>query len=125
MRLASVKSPSSIPSDPIESLEQELESFTAELTIDPWVADHNCPFRKLKFGNLGLDLLVFQSNLLDSYDLASICCAVNVWTESKIAFDLSSTQTNNGFVEFILDFCQQRTFFFFGFSSTELTVLRM
>jgi hypothetical protein len=29
---------------------------------------------------------------------------VNVWTESKIAFDISSTQTNNGFVEFILIF---------------------
>jgi hypothetical protein len=72
------------------------------LTVYPWVANHDGPFRELKLGYLGQDTGIGQHDLLDGHNLFSVAIGMFVRTEQDIALNFALSQVHDGLVEFIL-----------------------
>lgn len=72
------------------------------LTIDPRVTDDNRPLWKLQLGDFGLHSLIFQSNLLDLDDFISISIAVDIRSQTNVAFHFPLAQTDHCLMKFVL-----------------------
>ena len=72
------------------------------LTINPRICADYGALWKLKFGNLGLDSLVFQGILLHHQDFWIIPVAMLIGAKANIGFNNLSRQVDDSFVEFVL-----------------------
>jgi len=71
-------------------------------TIDPGIADNGSPFRKAQLGNFGLHLLVLESKLFHRKDLLGTPRAVDIWSQSHVAFDMVMREIDYSLMDLVL-----------------------
>lgn len=71
-------------------------------TVYPGIASDDSALGKLQLGKLYLDLLVFQSQSLDSHDLSSVAIGVKVWSQTHVALYPLRGEINDSFMDLVL-----------------------
>jgi hypothetical protein len=74
-----------------------------ELTINPRVCTNDGSLGQFQFGNLRLDLLIFECLLLNDQDLVVVTIAVHVISKADIVFHTVGGEIDGCFMEAILE----------------------